>query len=194
MLLCAPGKRVVMDGFEFLLTLFGLLLGLALAEGLSGLANALHMRRRTPIGWPTALLGIFVSLDVVSFWMNGWALRMVLPVSWPVMFGGFVITAVAYVSASLIFPKDAEDWADIDGHFDRNRVTVLGGLLACNSALLITIIGLVGIGDPFTLRRIIIIWSVFPVGLIAMFAQRRPWVLGALGYMIAMYPLSLVWR
>lgn len=194
MLLCMSGSGAAMNGFEFLLTLFGLLLGLALAEGLSGLANALHMRRRTPIGWPTALLGIFVSLDVVSFWMNGWALREVLPVSWPVMFGGFVITAVAYVSASLIFPRDAEDWADIDGHFDRNRATVLGGLLACNLALLVTLAAMLDIPDLFNLRRLIIIWSVFPVGLIAMFAQRRSWVLAALGYMIAMYPLSLVWR
>ena len=183
-----------MDGFEFLLTLFGLLLGLALAEGLGGLANALHMRRRIPIGWPTALLGIFVSLDIVSFWMNGWALREVLPVSWPVMFGGFVITAVAYVSASLIFPKDAEDWADIDGHFERNRATVIGSLLTCNLALLIVIFSMIEIPDPFNLRRIVIIWSAFPVGLIAMFARQRPLVLGALTYMIALYPLSLVWR
>lgn len=183
-----------MDGFEFLLTLFGLLLGLALAEGLGGLANALHMRRRTPIGWPTALLGTFVSLDIVSFWMNGWALRAVLPVTWPVMFGGFVVTAVAYVAASLIFPKDAEDWADIDGHFERNRATVIGSLLTCNLALLIVIFSMMEIPDPFNLRRLVIIWSAFPVGLIAMFAPQRPLVLGALTYMIALYPLSLIWR
>lgn len=183
-----------MNGFEYLLTLFGLLLGLALAEGLGGLANALHARRRTPIGWPTALLGLFVSCDIVSFWMNGWILREILPVSWPVMFGGFVVTAVAYVSASLIFPKDPEDWADIDAHFERNRATVIGSLLACNLALIVTLIGFVGIAEPFTMRRIVIIWSVYPVGLIAMFAPQRPLVLAALGYMIAVYPLSLVWR
>lgn len=183
-----------MDGFEFLLTLFGLLLSLALAEGLGGLSQAMHLRHRVAIGWPTALLGIFVSCDIVSFWMNGWLLRDLLPVSWPVMFGGFVVTAVAYVSASLIFPKEAADWADIDSHFERNRALVIGGLLSCNLALLFAIIAFVGLDEPFTLRRTVIIWSVFPVGLIAMFAQKRPLVLAALAYMIAMYPLSLIWR
>lgn len=183
-----------MNGFEFLLTLFGLLLGLALAEGLGGLSQAMHFRHRVAIGWPTALLGIYVSCDIVSFWMNGWALRDLLPVSWPVMFGGFVLTAVAYVSASLIFPKEAADWADIDGHFERNCALVIGGLLSCNLVLLFTIIKLIGLDDPFTLRRNVIIWSVFPIGLIAMFAKRRSLVLGALVYMLAMYPLSLIWR
>lgn len=70
-----------MNGFEYLLTLFGLLFSLALAEGLGGLAQAMHARHRMAIGWPTALLGIFVSCDIISFWMNGWLLREILPVS-----------------------------------------------------------------------------------------------------------------
>lgn len=194
MLLSGQTGGGAMDGFEYLLTLFGLLLGLALAEGLGGLANALNVRGRVNIGMPTALLGIFVSLDIVSFWMNGWALREVLPVSWPVMFGGFVITAIAYVSASLVFPKNPEDLADIDAHFERHRATVIGGLLAANLALLLTIYVQVGLPRLFEPRMIIIIWLVYPIGLVAMFARQRPLVLGALGYMIAVYPLSLVWR
>lgn len=126
--------------------------------------------------------------------MNGWLLPEVLPVSWPVMFGGFMVTAAAYVSASLIFPKDAADLEDIDSQFERNRALVIGVLLSCNLALLFAIIALVGLDDPFTFRRNIIIWSVFPIGLIAMFAKKRLLVLGALAYMIAMYPLSLIWR
>jgi len=43
-----------MTGFEFIFTLFGLLLGLALAEGLSGLAKALKASHKVRIGWPTA--------------------------------------------------------------------------------------------------------------------------------------------
>lgn len=41
-----------MNGFEYIFTLFGLLLGLALAEGLGGLARALHaVGFRITIGW-----------------------------------------------------------------------------------------------------------------------------------------------
>lgn len=110
------------------------------------------------------------------------------------MFGGFIVTAAAYISASLIFPKDAADWEDIDSQLERNRALVIGVLFSCNLALLFAINALVGLDDPFTFRRNIIIWSVFPIGLIAMFAKQRLLVLGALAYMIAMYPLSLIWR
>jgi uncharacterized BrkB/YihY/UPF0761 family membrane protein len=86
-----------MSGFEFIFSLFGLILGLALAEGLGGLARALKARAiRVRIGWPTALLGLFVSCDVVTFWMYGWAMRDQLPLSWPVLFGGFLVTAIYY--------------------------------------------------------------------------------------------------
>jgi hypothetical protein len=183
-----------MNGFEFLMTLFGLLLGLALAEGLGGLASALNSRQRVRIGWPTALLGIFVSCDVVTFWINGWGMRNALEVNWPTVFGGFVITAIAYISASLIFPKDPDEWRDLDAHFDRNRRIVLGGMLSCNLAFFAAFAALSGIQNPFEWRKIIIIWSLFPVGLIAMFAPQRPIVIGALVWMIGLYPLSLVWR
>ena len=94
-----------MDGLEFVFSLFGLLLGLALTEALSGLARALKAKHRVRIGWPTALLGMLVACDVVTFWMYGWSLRERLQVSWPLMFGGFVVTGIYYVCASLIFPR-----------------------------------------------------------------------------------------
>ena len=80
-----------MSGFEFIFSLFGLILGLALAEGLGGLSRALKASHKVRIGWPTALLGLFVSCDVVTFWMYGWAVRDLLPLGWPLMFGGFVV-------------------------------------------------------------------------------------------------------
>ena len=54
-----------MSGFEFIFSLFGLMLGLSLAEGLGGLTRAIKRRGFGGIGWPTALLGLFVSCDVV---------------------------------------------------------------------------------------------------------------------------------
>ena len=42
-----------MSGFEFMFSLFGLLLGLALAEGLGGFARSIEARHNVRIGWPT---------------------------------------------------------------------------------------------------------------------------------------------
>jgi uncharacterized BrkB/YihY/UPF0761 family membrane protein len=86
-----------MNEFDYLFSLFGLLLGLALAEGLGGLARALKARHHVHIGWPTGLLGLFVSCDLVTFWLYGWELRNVIPVTWPAMFGGFLLTAILLI-------------------------------------------------------------------------------------------------
>ena len=111
------------SGFEFLFSLFGLLLGLALAEGLGGLSRAIRASHRVRIGWATALLGIFVSCDVVTFWIYGWTMRELLPLTWPVLFGGFVVTGTYYVAATLIFEGartfSAAEW---DGSSERRRI------------------------------------------------------------------------
>ena len=142
-----------MSGFEFIFSLFGLILGLALAEGLGGLAKAMKASHKVRIGWPTALLGLFVSCDVVTFWMYGWAMQGQLPLGWPVMFGGFVVTAIYYVAASLVFPDDPEGWSDLNAHFDKHRRKVIGGIFLCNIALIVTYCVLVDF-PPFDLRRI----------------------------------------
>lgn len=79
------------------------------------MGRALKASHKIRIGWATALLGIFVSCDVVTFWMYGWALRDVFPVSWPTLFGGFIVSAIYYISAYLVFPDEADEWDDLDG-------------------------------------------------------------------------------
>ncbi len=179
-----------MSGFEFFFSLMGLLLGLALAEGLGGLSRALKASHRVRIGWPTALLGLFVSCDVVSFWMYGWALRDKLMVSWPVMFGGFVLTAVYYVCASLIFPGDEAGFDDLDGHFARHHRTVLAGVTACNVALLAVTLTLYPGYPIFNLRSLLFTWSFFPLALLAMLAGDWRIKMGCLLLLIATYPAS----
>lgn len=183
-----------MSGFEFIFTLFGLLLGLALAEGLGGLSRALKASHKVRIGWATALVGIFVSCDVVTFWMYGWALRELLPLSWPVLFGGFVVTAMYYIAASLVFPGDTEEWSDLDAYFDKHHRKVLGAVFLCNVALIATTAGLIGLGDLSGPRTIILTWSFFPVTLLAIVARDRRIVIACLAYLILLYPVSAVWN
>ncbi len=183
-----------MSGFEFFFSLFGLLLGLALAEGLGGLARALKARDRVRIGWPTSLLGLVVSCDVVTFWMYGWSLRDLIPVTWPTLFGAFVVAAIYYLSASLVFPDDPEDWADLDRHFDRHRRKVLGGILAANIALLATTIALTGMPGAGSLRTIVVSWSFFPVSLLAILARDRRVVVACLWWLLLLYPVSVIWH
>jgi hypothetical protein len=183
-----------MSGFEFIFTLFGLLLGLALAEGLGGLSRALKASHKVRIGWATALLGIFVSCDVVTFWMYGWTLRDLLPLSWPVLFGGFVVTAIYYVAASLVFPDDFDEWGDLDAYFDRHYRKVLGAVLLCNIVLMAATMALVGAKGMFVFRTLVLTWSFFPVALAAIAVRDRRIVTGCLVWLILLYPLSAIWH
>ncbi|OSZ67088.1 hypothetical protein CAP39_11655 [Sphingomonas sp. IBVSS1] len=183
-----------MSGFEFIFSLMGLLLGLALAEGLGGLARCLKASHKVRIGWPTALLGLFVSCDVVSFWMYGWAMRELLPISWPVLFGGFVLTGVYYVVASLVFPNDIEACDNLDAHFEQHRRTVLAGVMLCNAALLAVTLTLFPKFPLGTFRAILFTWSFFPITLLAIVARDRRVVVGCLLLLIATYPASALWN
>ncbi|MEO1221421.1 MAG: hypothetical protein AAFY42_08730, partial [Pseudomonadota bacterium] len=78
-----------MEGFNFLLEAFILLMGLAMAEVLGGFARVLKLRARkragiedpdaVRIGWLTPLLGIFVIVDQSTFFLHMFSFREVMP-------------------------------------------------------------------------------------------------------------------
>ena len=77
-----------MSPFELVFALFGLLLGLAIAEVLGGFARVLKLKRLggaaadVRIGWLTPLLGLLVILDQTSFWLTAYNLREVIPANY----------------------------------------------------------------------------------------------------------------
>ena len=67
-----------MNDFEFIFVLYALLLGLSVVEVLGGLGRVLELKfatessgnaERFRIGWLTPLMGVFVMVDLMSFWM-----------------------------------------------------------------------------------------------------------------------------
>jgi hypothetical protein len=146
-----------MDDFRFVFSLFALVLGLSLVEVLGGLAKVVEAQLRavkvgaeTPekapfrAGWLTPLLGLFVMLDVVSFWGTAWVARGVLTYSGPVVLGGLFFTGAYYVAAHLVFPTEKTDWSDLDAHYFRVRRAVFGTLIlltTLQAAFLLTVPG-----------------------------------------------------
>lgn len=122
-----------MSDFEFTFALFGLLLGLSLAEVLSGLARAIEARlrlgRSLRIGWLTPLLGAFVLLDLLSFWQAAWVSREVIDVSGLTLMGVTAFAGSYYLAASLVFPRAMGGQVDFDDHFFRVRRVVIGVML-----------------------------------------------------------------
>jgi hypothetical protein len=116
------------DPFEFLFSLFGLVLGLSLAETLQGFSKAVKARARVKIGWLTPLLGLVVMLDILSFWGLAWGLREKLSVSSLNLMGMLIFSSIYYLAASLVFPEDPDRCMDYDQHYRSNKRFVLGAV------------------------------------------------------------------
>ena len=127
-----------MSDFEFIFTLYSLLLGLSMAEILAGLGRAIERRaisptdasRRLKLGWLTPLLATFVILDLLSFWSFAWFVREELAVNRYTLLGVTAFACAYYVAARLVFPGESNEPDDLDDHFFRVRRVVLGILLA----------------------------------------------------------------
>jgi hypothetical protein len=123
-----------MDDFEFLFALYGLMLGLSIAEVLSGLARSLedrlHSRPTLRIGWLSPLLAVFVLLDLLSFWGAAWTVRPLVRVSGESLMLVTLFAGAYYLAARLVFPRELDRVDDLDDHFFRVRRIVLGILLA----------------------------------------------------------------
>jgi hypothetical protein len=96
-----------MSNFEFVFSLFGLMLGLSMAEVMSGLSRTLKAYKRVRIGWLTPLLGLLLIVDLLSFWVGAWDNRDAIPVTFTSMLYGAGVACIYYLAASLVFPRAA---------------------------------------------------------------------------------------
>jgi hypothetical protein len=174
-----------MSAFEFVFSLFSLLLGFSLVEVLSGLVRTLKLRRppgpdakrAVRIGWLTPLLGLFVLVDLTSFWNVAWRSREAIPANFAAMLFGLAVTGLYYFSASMVFPDKPEDWPDFDEWTARHKRQVMGGILASNLMATAAIL----IPQPDTWVPSVLITNVVLLGMMTIAALARPrWLTGAM--------------
>jgi len=183
-----------MSAFEFVFSLFGLLLGLSLAEVLGGLSRTLKQWRTVRLGWLTPLLGLLVMVDLASSWALAWSLRDSIPANFLTLVIGLFVTGLYYLAATLVFPDDASKWPDLDDYYFRHKRQVLGGILASRVLARAAQFALGAAG-----------WNYFPafaafvvLAVAAMFAKGKKANLAILIVFLSLYPafaaLGLVLR
>ena len=69
-----------MDAFSFVFSLFGLLMGLALTEAISGFGKAVELRHKVRIGWLSPLIALLITFDITSLWLIAWQNRSAIPI------------------------------------------------------------------------------------------------------------------
>jgi hypothetical protein len=173
-----------MSDFDFIFSLFGLLLGFSLIEVLGGLAKVIEAQLRavkvgpaTPdaprfrAGWLTPLLGLFVMLDVISFWGSAWVARGQIVYAGPAVLGGLGFAGSYYIAAHLVFPTEKADWADLDAHYFRVRRAVFGALLVLSlfqTAYLSTVPGVAAaMVEPIALASGLLLYGLLVAAILA---------------------------
>jgi hypothetical protein len=121
-----------MSVFEYVFSLYSLLLGLALAHLLSGLAKVVEARGRVRLGWLTALLALQMMLTLAIFWEIAWRARDAVPDNSAALFASLIICSLLFFGAVLVIPGDADRHKDLDLHFFKEKGTVLACILAAN--------------------------------------------------------------
>lgn len=176
-----------MSQFEFLFSLFGLLLGLSLAEIFGGFARTVQARRKIRLGWLTPMLGVMTIIDLLSFWGRAWGERDALAVSFNLMVFITLLAGIYYVAAYLIFPHDHDEWPDLDDYFMQHKGMVTGAIMAVN----LLVIGAEAIrhGNPYADPAFLIINLLFIATALGIILARRKWLSGVL--LVVM--LSLYW-
>ncbi len=186
-----------MSEFEFVFALFGLLLGLSIAEVLGGLARAieaaLNPKTHVRIGWLTPLLGAFVLLDLLSFWQAAWVVRDHVVVSGHALMAVTVFASAYYLAAHLVFPREAGEQPDFDDHFFRIRRVVLGvmfALLLCQIVFYVSVPQLsVYLDHPLSLTLTVVLAVLM---LAAMVAPGRLWAAVVMSALVARYVVLYV--
>ena len=177
-----------MTAFEFVFSLFGLLLGLSLAEVLGGLARTLKQWRLVRLGWLTPLLGLLVMLDLTSSWALAYSLREAIPANFLTLVIGLFVTGLYFLAATLVFPDDASKWADLDDYYFEHKKQVLGGMIASRALARAAQFGLGAIGWIYL--PAFVAFVVLAVAL--MFAKGKGLNLAILLLFLSLYPLFAV--
>lgn len=177
-----------MSQFEFVFALFGLLLGLSIVEVLGGLARSIEARLRPGstlrIGWLTPLLGIFVLLDLLSFWQAAWFVRDAIGVSGHSLMAVTGFASAYYLAAHLVFPREPAEQAELDSHYFRVKRIVLGvmlALLVCQLAFYASTPGLsAALTRPLALALTIVLIALIGAAMLVRGVRLNQFVMAAL--------------
>jgi len=169
-------------GFEFLFSLYGLLLGFSLVVVLGGMARTFEAwiepaaqaggEAAAPRGYLAPLLGLFVMLDLLSFWAAAWVVRDLMSVSGRTLMAVLLFSSSYYLAAHLVFPREAQSYRNLDSHYFHVRRLVIGILLGLLAVQIIFYAFEPGMRDWITRPMSILFTAILAVLMLALMVVR----------------------
>ena len=187
-----------MSAFELFFSLFGLILGLAVAVVITGLSDVFRERVPVRIGWLTPMLALFLLFDLTTMWVNAYNSLSKIEVAYAPFFGAMVVAGLYFFAANMVFPKTLNDWPSLDDYYLHRARFVLGGVALAN--LGVAIMGLVASRDlrvftnAFARTEVTVLWWVTLLVMLLVMHRRVQLVGLAIMLLIAAYALVMFWR
>lgn len=129
-----------MDGLNWVFSLYAVVLGLTLAEVLTGFARSIRTRhsatldghRVVRLGLLTPLFAIWLMFDITSFWLVAWTVQDTISVNPLTLAFGLLASSFYYVAGSWVFPEEDTPTTDLNNHYFRLKSTVFSLVFASN--------------------------------------------------------------
>ena len=115
-----------MELFEFLMILLSIIVGLGLAEILTGIARLLRDGRQSQFAWIHSAVVIAIFLALLQTFWESWGLRQVDTWTFPAMLLMLATPILLFVIARVLFPATG-DYADL-GEYYFTRAKMIWGL------------------------------------------------------------------
>lgn len=106
-----------MSGFEYLFTFYGLLLGLAVANVATGLADMWRGHAQIRAGWTTPLLGLFIMLGAAQQWVSFWGGRDEITMGPSELLVSIGVALPFIFISQAMYPREEGGWASLEDYY-----------------------------------------------------------------------------
>jgi hypothetical protein len=127
-----------LDAFSYFITFYSLILGLALTELLGGFAHMVRAKALKKLEPQTALLALFILVDICSTWVDGWISPKHVTVDFDGLWAPVLLAICFYLAASTVFPHDEADHERLADYYRERKRFVVGLLLAVEMLIHVT--------------------------------------------------------
>jgi hypothetical protein len=119
-----------LDRFSFFFAFYGLILGLGVAELLSGFAGMVRAHALKKLEAQTALVALLTFVLIVATWVDTWSMDRTISLDFGDLWAPILLATFYYLAAAVIFPRDRGQYSHLRAYFAARRKFVIGMLFA----------------------------------------------------------------
>ena len=119
-----------MDRFSFFFAFYGLILGLGVAELLSGFAGMVRAHALKKLEAQTALAALLTFVLICATWVDTFTMDREITLNFGDLWAPILVATFYYLAASVIFPRDPRQFSHLRAYFSARRKFIIGMLFA----------------------------------------------------------------